>query len=77
MPERAGVMLDDTATPSEADREVIREVLRLDRELSTAIRHKMIDLRNQAVELQQGRTALAGYRPPIARRRPRRLNAFG
>jgi hypothetical protein len=76
MPERLGVLVDAPA-PSPADHAAIHEVLRLDRDLCTAIRHKMIELRNQAVELQQGRHALAGYRPPIGgERRPRRLNAF-
>jgi hypothetical protein len=75
MPKRARV-LADAAAPAETDHAAIREVLRLDRELSTAIRHTMIELRSQAIDLQQGRTALAGYRPPVGERRSRRVNAF-
>src|SRR4051794_11104390 len=47
--------------PEPADHETLREVLRLDRELSSAIRERMVRLRNEAFEGQQGRRALTGY----------------
>jgi hypothetical protein len=47
--------------PEPADHETLREVLRLDRQLSSAIRERMIHLRNEAFEGQQGRRALSGY----------------
>jgi hypothetical protein len=75
MPRRADVLANNPA-PADADHDVIREILGLDRELATVIRQRMIELRNEAVNLQQGRHALAGYRPPSGERRPRRLNAF-
>jgi hypothetical protein len=43
------------------DAAAIREVLRRDRDLSSAIRERMIELRTQAVAFQRGRVALAGY----------------
>lgn len=76
MPTRADV-LASAGAPVGADFEAIRDVLRLDRDLASALRRKMIDIRNEAVGLQQGRTALAGYQPPVGERRPRRLNALG
>jgi hypothetical protein len=76
MPARAD-LLASAGAPSDADHDAIREVLRLDRDLATALRRRMIAIRNEAVGLQQGRTALAGYQPPLGERRPRRLNALG
>jgi hypothetical protein len=76
MPARAD-LLASAGAPSGADYHAIREVLRLDRDLATALRRRMIAIRNEAVGLQQGRTALAGYQPPLGERRPRRLNALG
>jgi hypothetical protein len=46
---------------TDADADLIREILRRDRDLSGAIRERMIDLRNRAVQSQHGRLALAGY----------------
>src|SRR5690348_7272638 len=48
-------------TPEPADHDTLREVLRRDRELSSAIRERMIRIRNEAFEGQQGRRALSGY----------------
>jgi hypothetical protein len=74
--DRAGILA--TAMPTcTQDREDMREVMRLDRELASAIRRRMIDIRNEVFGLQNGRTALAGYRPPLGRPAPRRLNALG
>ena len=76
MPARAEV-LASAGPPSPPDHATIREVLRLDRDLASAMRRRMIAIHDEAVSLQQGRTALAGYRPPLGERRPRRLNALG
>jgi hypothetical protein len=76
MPARAEV-LASAGPPAADDHATIREVLRLDRDLASALRRRMIAIRDEAVGLQQGRTALAGYRPPLGEPRPRRLNALG
>ena len=76
MPARAEV-LASAGPPAADDHATIREVLRLDRDLAGALRRRMIAIRDEAVGLQQGRTALAGYRPPLGEPRPRRLNALG
>jgi hypothetical protein len=70
--EAASRLLDDRAPIVEHLRPVqtvdeenaIREVMRRDRVLSDAIRERMIDIRNRALKLQQGRTALSGYGAP-------------
>jgi hypothetical protein len=47
--------------PTAEDTLVIEEILRLDRDLATAIRKRMIEIRNEALEGQHGRSALNGY----------------
>ena len=64
--EARGAVLAQAGPPRPDDAQTIREVLRLDRELSSAIRHRMIHIRNEAVQSQRGQRALAGYRPPVA-----------
>lgn len=66
--EQAISMMDDRAdlivavgAPGPADHATLREVLRLDRALSSAIRERMVHIRNEAFEGQQGRRALSGY----------------
>ena len=59
-------LLAKAGPPRPSDAEAIREVLRLDRELSGAIRERMLHIRSQAVENKRGQRALAGYRPPLA-----------
>jgi hypothetical protein len=44
-----------------ADENAVREVMRRDRDLSSAIRERMIDIRNRSLKLQHGRAALSGY----------------
>ena len=56
-----GALLDRVGAPSREDLDAIREVLRLDRELSSALRERMIEMRNAARSLQTGRQALDGY----------------
>jgi hypothetical protein len=55
------VILADAPAAADADADTIREILRRDRDLSGAIRERMIDLRDRAVRSQHGRIALAGY----------------
>jgi hypothetical protein len=60
LPKRAALLA--SAPPAgAADADTIREIIRRDRDLSGAIRERMIDLRNRAVRSQHGRVALAGY----------------
>jgi|ERR1051326_629836 hypothetical protein len=62
--DRAAILA--SAPPAEAgDADTIREILRRDRDLSGAIRKRMIDLRDRAVRSQHGRVALAGYHTRI------------
>jgi hypothetical protein len=76
MPARAE-LLANAGAPVGGDYDAIREVLRVDRDLASALRRKMIAIRDEAVGLQHGRSALVGYQPPLGDRRPRRLNALG
>jgi hypothetical protein len=52
---------------SGADEDAIREIMRLDRDLSSAIRERMIEIRNEVVAGRHGRAALSGYRPQLER----------
>jgi hypothetical protein len=63
--DRAG-LLADAASPSADEMPLAEEILRLDRQLSSAIRERMIAIRNEVLEGQHGRQALRGYdrRPP-------------
>jgi hypothetical protein len=61
-----GALLAKAGPPQSSDADVIRQVLRLDRELAGAIRERMLGIRAQAVENQRGQRALASYRPPLA-----------
>jgi hypothetical protein len=56
-----GALLARAGAPTPADQEAVREVLRLDRDLSSAIRERMLAIRQQAVAAQRGRRALDGY----------------
>jgi hypothetical protein len=63
--QRRGEIIDGAPAPDPADAEAIREVLDLDRTLSSAIREEMISIGNEGLEGQRGQTALAGYRPRL------------
>jgi hypothetical protein len=63
---RAAV-LGDAPAPGAADTDAIKEVLRLDRDLSSAIRERMIQLRGEALDNRQGHKALNGYARPAQR----------
>src|SRR4051812_43441023 len=58
--ERASVMATAAAAGPQ-DAHAIREILRRDRDLSGAIRQRMIDIRNRAARMQRGRVAMTGY----------------
>jgi hypothetical protein len=71
-----GVLLQTAPVAGPADADCIREILRLDRVLSGAIRERMVAIRDEAMEGQRGRRALDGYNhtPPP---RPRMFDAVG
>jgi hypothetical protein len=73
--ERA-MLLSDAPEPSQDDILAIREVLSLDRQISGAIRERMIEIRDQVLEGQHGRRALDGYSRP-QQRRPLALDRLG
>ena len=73
LPDRAA-LLASAGPAAPADREAIAETLRLDRELSGAIRERMLRIRDEAIALQRAHTAVSGYRPPRSRR-PRMIDA--
>jgi len=63
-----------SAPPAAAqDEPLIREVLELDRDIATAIRRRMIELRDEMLSMRQGQQALAGYGAPKPRN-PRLLD---
>jgi hypothetical protein len=81
--ERAVALLDRRAEllagappPSKPEVPLVEEVLKLDRELATAIRYRMIAIRDEARAGQQGRQALQGY-SRVALKRARGVNIAG
>ncbi len=65
--ERAALLVG-APVPGPADVPLVEEILRLDRDLSSAIRHRMIAIRDEARDGERGRKALDSY----GRRLPRR-----
>jgi hypothetical protein len=63
---RAALLIDAPA-PGAGDTDAIREVLRLDRDLSSAIRERMIELRDEVLDSRQGNKALSGYARRVQR----------
>ena len=63
---RAAVLANAPA-PGTADADAIREVLRLDRELSSAFREHMLELRGEVLDSRQGHKALNGYARRVQR----------
>jgi hypothetical protein len=57
-----GELLARAGVPTPSDVLDIHEIMRIDRDLSSAIRQRMIAIRNEALEGQAGRQALNGYR---------------
>ncbi len=73
--EVATALLDERAAllvrapvPTPADVPLVEEILRLDRDLSSAIRHRMIALRDDARDGERGRQALDSYGRHLPRR---------
>ena len=64
----AVALLDDRAAllakagvPLPHEVPMAQEIVRLDRQLASAVRERMIAIRNEALDGQHGRQALAGY----------------
>jgi hypothetical protein len=60
-------LLVNAVAPTPAEVPLVEEIMRLDRDLSSAIRERMIKIRNEVRDGQQGRRALDSY----GRRLPR------
>ena len=71
-----GVVLEAAPPPKPADANVIREILRLDRVLSGAIRERMVAIRDEVTEGRRGRRALDSY-SHTAKGRPLRFDRAG
>lgn len=56
-----GRLVAAAPTPSLADEALVREILQLDRDLATAMRHRMLAIRDEAMNTRHGQHALAGY----------------
>ncbi len=65
--ERAA-LLARAAVPTAADVPIVEEILRLDRDLSSAIRQRMIAIRDEARDGERGRKALDSYGRHLPRR---------
>jgi hypothetical protein len=61
MLEERGTLLRAVPPAKPADAEVVREILRLDRVLSGAIRERMVAIRDEVTEGRRGRRALDSY----------------
>jgi hypothetical protein len=74
--DRRAELLSVAEPPTQSEVPVVQEILRLDRELSSAIRHRMVAIRDEARTGQQGRQALQGY-ARVTTRRERGVNIIG
>jgi hypothetical protein len=74
--DRRAALLAGAPAPSQPEVPMLEEVLRLDRDLANAIRYRMIAIRDEARQGQQGRHALQGY-SRTALRRTRGINVSG
>lgn len=54
-------LLDSAPPPTAAEGGFVREVLMLDRELAGFIRERMLRIREEALRLHRGQTAMRGY----------------
>src|SRR5437870_4087575 len=61
-------LLAGAALPGPSDVPIVEEILRLDRDLSAAIRQRMIAIRDEARDGERGRKALDGYGRHLPRR---------
>ena len=73
--EAATLLLDERAAllvaagpPTPADVPIVEEILRLDRDLSSAIRERMIAIRDEARDGERGKKALDSYSRHLPRR---------
>ena len=69
-------LLIAAAPPRAEELPIVQEILQLDRGLASAIRERMIRIRNEALEGLQGQRALGGYGRP-APRRPLAVDRLG
>lgn len=59
--ERRGELIRTTPAATPADEPLIRATLDLDRDIATAIRHRMLAIREDLIRVGTGKAALAGY----------------
>jgi hypothetical protein len=74
--DRRAELLAGAPPPTQAEVPVVEKILELDRELASAIRYRMIAIREDARQGHQGRHALQGY-SRTALRRTRGINVIG
>jgi hypothetical protein len=74
--ERRAELLADAPPPSQPEVPVVEEILKLDRDLATAIRYRMLAIRDETRQGQHGRQALQGY-ARVTVRRARGVNISG
>src|SRR5690348_3663373 len=74
--DRRAELLAGAPPPSQPEVPLAEEILRLDRDLATAIQYRMIEIRDEARQGQQGRHALQGY-ARVTLRRGRGVNISG
>ena len=70
------VLLAEAPAPGATDADAIRQILLLDRQLSTRIRERMITIRNESSTLRRITNIVAAYTPESGFR-PRLLEALG
>jgi hypothetical protein len=59
--DKRGDLIASAPTPSAEDERLIAEVLELEKDISTAIRLRMLAIRDQLLANRHGQQALAGY----------------
>ena len=74
--DRRAELLAGANPPTQPEVPVAQEILRLDRELSSAIRQRTMEIRDEARAGQHGRQALQGY-ARTSTRRERGVNMLG
>lgn len=74
--ERRATLLDDAPAPEPEDASTIRQILLLDRQLSSRIRERMIAIRDEAISVRRVASVQSAYagRPES---QPRVLERFG
>ena len=59
--EKRGTLIATAPPASAHDKPIIRAILELDRDIASAFRRRMIEIRDEALTLRNGQQALAGY----------------